>query len=273
MTRRIINTRPSTIETVDSALFNWLTKELKLGTTTNKGFKETPVLWISAERAFHVKMNQELREIRADSIVLPVITVERTIVDKTSADKRPIPANVRPVNDFRGGAITFAKRINQVKTRNFANADARRVHGQYNFPYKIVYQHVSIPYPVYLDMTYKIKLRTEYLQQLNELLTPFHTVTGGINRIIIKHDGFRYEAFIEPSSSLEVNAASLGEAEKKYSSDITVKVLGFVSSDGENQVKPNVVIRENTVQLRFQRERVIVGDENILNSNDEPFRS
>ena len=38
---------------------------------------------------------------------------------------------------------------------------------------KIVYESISIPMPVYVDVTYNLILRSEYQQQMNEMLTPF----------------------------------------------------------------------------------------------------
>ena len=46
----------------------------------------------------------------------------------------------------------------------------------------------------------------------------------------------------------------------KYESSINIKVLGYLIGDGKNQKQPRVVRRENPVQVRFLRERVMVGD-------------
>ena len=46
---------PSTLETIDFALFNFVNEKLNLFTTTNEGFKKVPIIWASAERAFQLK--------------------------------------------------------------------------------------------------------------------------------------------------------------------------------------------------------------------------
>ena len=43
---------PSTIETIDTGMYEWLDEVLSLSTTTNDGFKKVPVLWLGTERAF-----------------------------------------------------------------------------------------------------------------------------------------------------------------------------------------------------------------------------
>ena len=52
---------PSTIETVDVALFNWLNEELNIFCTTNEGWKKVPLIWSMAERSYQIKDKKELR--------------------------------------------------------------------------------------------------------------------------------------------------------------------------------------------------------------------
>jgi hypothetical protein len=59
--------------------------------------------------------------------------------------------------------------------------------------------------PVYLDITYSIMIRTEYQEQMNDLVTPFMTRTGGINYFIAKHDGHRFESFIQSDFTQDNN--------------------------------------------------------------------
>ena len=46
---------PSTLETIDYAVYDWLDKELDIFSTTNKGFEKVPVIWVAAERSRQVK--------------------------------------------------------------------------------------------------------------------------------------------------------------------------------------------------------------------------
>jgi len=120
---------------------------------------------------------------------------------------------------------------------------------------------------------YKIRIRTEYMQQMNDLISPFQRYTGGINKFVIFNEGHKFEAFMEDSYNMSSNAASLGEDEKQYISEVMIKVLGYTTSAGSNQETPNIVIRENAVKIRIQRERVVLGDSNELNDRGEPYRS
>tara|TARA_R100000152_G_C6775369_1_gene203740 strand:+ start:126 stop:1007 length:882 start_codon:yes stop_codon:yes gene_type:complete len=260
---KIIN--PSTIETIDQALYNWIDEELNLKVLKNKGWKKVPVIWTGAERSFNVKHNRDLRNDRDGSFNLPLISIERTGFNKDLTKR--FFGNVLAMNDEQGGSIVMSRRINQEKTRNFARADAQRRKGQLNFPRKnkkVVYQTISTPAPVYVEVTYGVTIRTEYQQHMNDLIVPFATVPEprGINSVFITEDQHHYEAFIDGDFSFDNNISNLSEEERKFQTKINMRVMGYLIGEDKNQVKPRVVIRENAVEVRIPRERVIVGDIN-----------
>ena len=53
--------RPSTLEDIDRALFNFVNDDLNIFCETNDGFKKVPVIFSSPERAFTIKDNPDLR--------------------------------------------------------------------------------------------------------------------------------------------------------------------------------------------------------------------
>jgi len=254
---------PSTFETIDEAFFQYVDENFNIHTTTRNGFEKVPVLWMTAERSYQIKHNKDLRD-KNGSLVLPLLTVERSSIEKDPANKGIFYGNIPPVGDKKGGSVVIARRIKQDKTSNFASADSYRLFGQLNTPYKsnkIVYESVSVPMPVYVTINYAITLRAEYQQQMNELLTPFVTKTGGINYFVFNKDQHSYEAFIQQDFAQENNISSLDEAEKMYQTTINIKVLGHLIGQDVNQDQPKIVVRENRVQVKMPRERVIMGDD------------
>jgi hypothetical protein len=250
---------PSTLELIDEALFDYV-NGLDLRATTNKGWKKTPIIWTSAERTYQIKKDKDIRD-GSGTLILPLITVERTSVTKDMNRKGVFWANIDRTKG--GGSITISKRINQDKTSNFANADSFRKEGQLNFPRenkKVVYQWVSIPMPTYIEISYTIALRTEYQQQMNELVTPFVTRTGAINYFPMRNKGHFYEGFIQGNFAANNNLSGLGEEERKYETRIDIKVLGYLLGEDNNQETPKMVITENAVEVKIPRERIIVGD-------------
>lgn len=260
----IINLEPSNLENIDLSLFNWVNEKLNVFATSNRGWEKVPVIWTAAERAYQSKRSKGLRD-KEGALILPLITVERVSVEKDLTFKGSLQSNIFPRNDYKGGSVNLERVINQVKTSNFQNADAKKEYGQLNFKVtprnnKVVYTFRSIPMPVYVTVMYKIMLRAEYQQQINELAQPFMVATGGINSFIMRERGHRYEAFMQSSYTQENSVADMQDQERMYQTAIEIKVLGYLIGSGDNQKSPQIVERENAVKIKLPRERVILGD-------------
>jgi len=270
---------PSSLETIDRAMVRFIDEELNLFVTTNDGFKKVPVLWVTAERSFQIKHNKDLRD-KEETLILPLITIDRSSVTKEPNYRGTVFANLYPVDDAKGGTVTIARRINPKKTAEFQNAASNRKLGadrdidskMYNSnkrnmtPAKTVYETITIPIPTWIKVMYQISVRTEYQQQLNELIRPFLTVPGNSTRPRrIEAEGHYYEISIDGSFANNSNKANLGMEQRNYETNINIEVLGYLIGEGENQEKPKIVKRENAVEYKIGRERAILGDipENI----------
>ena len=276
--KQIISFEPSTLETIDFAVHDFIDQELNIFCTTNKGFKKVPVIWQATERAFQIKDDKNLRDDNG-TLIFPMITISRTGFEKSLTDKGVFYGNTYPIDDAKGGSITIARRIGPNKTANFLNADAYRKKNdivgnqgtpgaqQINFPdrrkvnkKRVVYETLTIPTPAYVSVDYNIKIRTEYQQQVNEIVQPFVTVTNGINYLIFKRDGHSYEAFVQSDFASTNDITELGDESRIYETEIGIRVLGYLIGGGKNEKRPNVVVRENAVDIKAPRERVMVGD-------------
>ena len=259
---REITMMPSTIETVDAALFEWLDEELNIHATTNKGWNKVPVIWLAGERSFQKKDQKDLRDSNG-VLKLPLMSLNRTSMVKDPAMKGVAWAHLPNRNDAKGGAIEVSRRINQSKTSNFKNAYSYRKHRDYNFPDPkklTVYETITMPIPTYIMSTYTIVLKAEYQQQINEIMTPFMTLTGQINNFFINKDGHRFEGFIQSDFSMNNNVADYSNSERMYESVISIKVLAYLIGESKNAERPKITIRENAVQLVQVRERAAIGD-------------
>ncbi len=266
----------SRIEDIDYAITSWLKQDLDLSTVTNEGYKRVPVLWQTPERAFQIKNNHDLRHPVDDGggvITLPVITIERTAITKDPSRKGSYQAHIySDKRNGRSGRMVIAKRIKQDKTRNFAVANNLRTNTtgtrQANFPrvnQKVVIESLSIPIPVYVNLDYKIIVKTEYQQQMNDLTQPFMTRTGQINSFVMKRNGHLYEAFIDQGFNQNNNVANLGEDERQFTSEITIKVLGYLIGEGNSDDRPIVIKEESVVEVTFPRETVVpAGNDNFF---------
>jgi hypothetical protein len=262
---------PSTIETIDQALYNYFDEKLNIFCTTNEGFVKVPVIFGSAERAYQIKEDRTLREY-GRTLKYPLISINKTGITQNPANKGRYGTYIPPF--FRSGvrpsSIDIARVVNQDKTKNFTNADAiRKSEGGANvnhqtFPGQseaVVYNTLSVPMPAFLEVVYSVDLVSNFQQQMNEMLAPVITAHSTPVVFPIFNEGNRYEAFLEPSYNIEANAAGLNVEERSFRASLNFTVLGHIIGGDKNQASPNVVVNESAAKIRIQRERVIVQSE------------
>lgn len=258
---REIEFMPSTLKTIDLAVKNWL-DALNLFCMTNSGWKKVPVVWTSAERSFQIKNDQNVRD-NNGTLILPLISVFRSGEEKSNSFKGSAMMDIPANGDEKGGSITIARRIMQEKTSNFANAASLHFHGQLNFPRKseqIVYETINIPMPIYVTVKYNISIKTEYQSQMNALQGPFMTFNGNINYFVINHDGHQFEVFIGEGHEDSGNIKNIENEQRIFIKTVSLRVLGYLIGEEDNQKKPKIVIRENAVQVKLPREQVALGE-------------
>lgn len=263
--------KTSTIETIDGAVFNWLQNEMNLSVATNEGFRKCPVLWVSSERFFQVKHNRDIRD-ENGTLIFPLIVVSRKSIQKN----REIIGDPRKILDEQGGSeIVIARQINQDKTSNFANAAMKRQKGVLNSPSpknrRTVYDIWTIPVPVYVDVQYDIMIRTEYQQQMNTLITPFLTRPGIVTAVMLHgNEGQLFEGFIQEDINENNTIGSAGEEEMLFESTISLKVVGYLIGDEQNQEGPDAARRENPVEIKLPRDRFQLGEKAVKGKRFKP---
>ena len=239
--------------------------------TTNKGFEKVPIIWVASERSYQIKNKKELRDDEG-AIVMPVVTIERTSVVKDLTTRGAYYGDQFINRDEKGGGLIIARRIQQKKTSEFNNADQQRKRPSFepstgpkfirrSNKRKVVYETISIPPIVYVDVMYTITLRTEYQQQMNELMQVFATRPGTINHLLFKRDDHNYEAFVQQDFTQNNNISSMDNEERKFETQIAIKVLGYLVGEGSNDDRPKISVRENAVEIKIPRERTVFGDE------------
>ena len=262
---------PSNLENIDMAFYDFVNDKMNNFSTTNKGWKKTPVLWVSAERSFLSKNNPDLLD-SDGALILPLISIERSAMQKSLTRKGAYYGlSGDNIDENRYGRITLARKIVRDKTNNFSVAANRKKYGavhrtpgrQSYYPMKsnkkVVYETLSMPMPIYVDMTYTVTVRTEYLQQMNELLAPFITLGGAISSFVINKNGHRYETFLKEDLSQDNNVSSMGTDERTYKTALSFEVLGYIIGESPNGDRPKVIKKESAVEVKIGRERVIVG--------------
>ncbi len=260
----------STLETIDTALVRYVDEDLNIYCDTNEGFNKVPVALAPQERAYQVKNDPSLRTSNNKMLIYPAIAITRNNIVKNPSMRGQFGVYIPPYYAYykRGGAYEVARVINQEKTLLRANANSiRKSASKQNknfqtFPgnnEKIVYDIISVPTPTYVQITYEVSIRTEYQQQMNEILSPFIAGSSTPSRFNISHNGNTFEASIKEdftqnsSNSLETN-------ERIFETAITIEVLGYLTGEGKNQSTPVSVYRQSAAEVSIGRERSILGD-------------
>jgi hypothetical protein len=248
------------IENVDFSFYEWVDTDLNLSCTTKDGFKKTPVMWVTPERAFQVKINKEFRDVNG-TLNLPMITIERTGIEKDVKNNGALYTNLQPKDNRR----FVSERINQKKTSEFANADSLKRAGNITFlsprkNNKVVYKFKEVLLPVYAMFTYSVSIFTQFQQQMNELIQPFLARTGSIKYFTIERNGFRYECFIDGNLQIKNNIASMEEEERRYMTTITIKVLANLISEGVNEKTTYIRTYENAVEVKLNKDKIVIGN-------------
>lgn len=275
---------PSSLETIDGAVLDYVNEKLNLFATTNKGWNKIPVLWVAPERSYQRKKNKDLRD-DGGSLILPLITVERSGLVKDPQRKGVMGVNVPSVRDRMGNQFTVGKVINQERTKHHANARSFKKTGSNKNPSvgradknrrerdnskkTPVFDAISIPLPIYIDVTYTISIRTGYQQQANELITPFIVRSGQKNDFKIKSEHHSYVAHIEADYTTNNNVSSMQEEERIYETEIKIVVNGYLIGEGPNQEQPVVARRMSATRIVYGREQVIFGDINEWMEEDK----
>ena len=251
--------KPSTLETVDTGFYDFIHDNLDIYTVTNKGFTKVPVLWVTPERSFQIKSESGSRD-TVGRLILPVITINRGSVVKDSSFKGPIQAHIGgpkkgDARYYRGGAFHVKRSYNQELTAKYQSMHVSRnlKRKQLNYPGHdssgICFDDYFVPIPTYINITYNITLRSEYQQQMNDMLTPFITYPGQVNHFVFMKDNHKYEAFVQQDFSMNNNITNMGEEERKFETKIDVKVLAYLIGQGVNEPRPKIIKRQSIVKL------------------------
>jgi hypothetical protein len=89
---------------------------------------------------------------------------------------------------------------------------------------------------------------------MNDLVTPFVSRYGNAYSFDLDDKENTYEAFVSQDFTQNNNVSSLEEEERKFETEIQIRVEGFLIGEGDNQEQQTVAVRENQIKVRFGKE-------------------
>ena len=257
--------RPSTLEDIDQALFNFINDELNVFCETNGGFKKVPVIFSSPERAFTIKDNPDLRP-NGRTLEFPLIAIVRGQMLNNPTNKGRYGVYIPPYFGFykKGGSIPIARMVNQQESTERANLTAQKRYKQNTFPFdnkKLVYDTLYVPMPTFVEVTYEIKMIAEFQQQMNQIIASMMGRFSTPVAFKIEHEGNVYEAFGDETFTNEGNNSGLELEERIFKSTTTLTVLGYIIGEDKNSETPAVVRRQSAAEVTIGRERAVLADD------------
>jgi len=97
---------------------------------------------------------------------------------------------------------------------------------------------------------------------MNDIIAPFMARTGQVNAFIMRRNGHLYEGFIDQGFTHSNNIDNLDEDMRVYTSEVNIRVLGYLIGEGANDDRPIVRVEENVVEITFPQEGIVAPDEN-----------
>ena len=261
---------PSKMEDIDYAIYNYLNDTMNIFCDSNDGFQKVPVIFAGNERAYDIKANPTLRSDDDNVLEYPLISLVKTTINQDPAKKGRYGVNIPPYFDvYPQGSIAIAREVVQKESRDRANNTAINRYGNgtdttyQTFPFdnkEVVYETLYVTMPSFLEITYELKIITNYRQQMNQILAPLLTRHSTPAVFSITHEGHSYEAFVDPGWTNEGNSEALDVNERIFKTTTTIKVLGHITGAQENSERPDVIRRQSAAKVTVGREQVIVGD-------------
>ena len=91
--------KPSTMEDIDYAVYNYVNDSLNIFTDTNKVFEKVPVIYSIPERAYQIKNSPDLRT-DGRTLIYPMISILRSNMVQDPSNKGIYGVNVLPYFDY-----------------------------------------------------------------------------------------------------------------------------------------------------------------------------
>jgi len=242
----------SSIETMDTAVFNFINNKLNFYTERNGESEKVPVLWSSAERAFQLKKQKELRDDN-ETLKYPLLTVYRESIEK---DVEGFPFT--PGSNF----FAIARRIMPFNTRKFANAAAKKRFDVSNKKFdnkKVVYETLYSENVTSVLAKYNILVRTSYLTDMNQILNGFLTINN-YREIKVENEGHSYYMTFPKEFSFDKISENLESDERYFETSFIIETRGALFPKPQNLDHAVLRTAQNAVDIQFNKERTIVGD-------------
>lgn len=253
------------IEDIDKAIFNLFDKDLPLLYTQKNDTQRVPIIFATGERFALIARKKPLRD-RSNALILPVISILRTNVQMVQEFGAAIAPDVpiiikkqispedhvyqRLLNKFGfqnsddlasstsfvdassktgsapGRIATRRPGVGAEPSSKMQSGNILQAHLGNN-----LYEIYEIPPPVFVTVDYEITLWTQYMQEMNNLISViareshFHAIPS---YRIETEKGYYFVAYFDRAFANQSNFDEFSEEERLVRTSFTVKVPGYI---------------------------------------------
>lgn len=216
------------LEDVDRAMVELFRERLNVLISDDGGTRDFTVIMATGERWAMVRDRKVPRDANG-ALILPIITVRRTAIDRRVPPSQAVVANESP-------HITVVRRINR-KTALLRNSVENRPFPRNNQQQVApIYDIQTIPHPDPIRVVYDVKIWTQYQTHMNIILEKvFNNFDYGDTFKLNMADGFYCVAQLDPNIASQDNFEEFTDDERiiRYTMTYTANVSLVLNPDSD----------------------------------------
>jgi hypothetical protein len=286
---------PAMVEDIDRAVFDLFNKDLPLYYTQKTGTQRVPIIFATGERFAIIARQRPIRDKR-NALILPLVSIMRSGLDPKNAfggstntvSPHVIKVQLSPEDEIYQRLINknrlsnsddlidtsaFMDEGNQIgsqpgriATRRLgSNSSAKKTNEKFlqsnlgnNF-----YEVYELPEIAYVTAKYEITLWTQYVQQMNSLISAIISEShfkSPISFRIETKKGYYYTAFFDESITSGNNFEDFSDDERIVRSTFSIQVTGYLFGSSYQGAQNKIRKFVSAPQISFE----------MVLSNDAP---
>ena len=258
------------IEDVDRALFDLFDKVLAFEVHVNEQTIKVPVVFAAGERFALTRRQKPIRDKNNALILPLIAIKRSSLGFKTESDAGGVPISFRQNADYvvkkrlAQSDRDYQNVINKLSLKNQDNVSSRKNFlnnsvspgygaipgtiasrrngpgiafgsGRLNFALdndvsNNIFEVITIPYPIFIQLNYEITFWTQYMSQMNQILETLLIKTTGQGREfqIVSNKGFTFTAFLMGTMSSGDNFENFTATERIIRYTFSIRVPAYI---------------------------------------------
>ena len=305
------------IEDVDRALFELFDKRLAFEVKVNEQTTKVPVVFAAGERFALTRRQKPIRDKNNALILPLIAVKRQAIGFKTETEAGGTAISFRQNTDYvirkrlDSSDRDYQNIINKLSIKNqdnvtsrghFLNNDVSPGYGavpgtktsrrpgpgisfgggKLNFALNNdvsnnIFEVITIPYPIFIQLNYEVTFWTQYMTQMNQLLETLLVKTDGQGREfqLVSNKGFTFTAFLQGPLNSGDNFENFSGTERVIKYSFSIRVPAYILAPRHPGIStpyrvfhtaPEVVFDTYEIRQQVAKASYIPGAENRVNS-------